>query len=334
MSFKNEYVPPHDKEGAIEFIRQSLAEARSAAEPRQFPHPLEHYSAHEHRLTEFVIDAREKLHLGYSVWDMWTIDHEREMVLVHLGWPRRDPEDDPNECSWEFIDKKGRYRLNTTELLDKEISPGELAATYRINYFSSSRLGHGHSTPDDESLAHIKEAVCEYHRYRLFNFNAYPKTHITLIDGSQSNKQEPVEFVLDTKNIPRGIRWLPHKMAGIKERNVRLFMLLPEIYAASLLGIGYAITFLGLIIEIDPDHQHILRTATYTVACLALIRLFTEIRNDYELSELGMSMEKFKNKNLDVRRAAISITIHAWGVRYVATASLAGLLVYICSNNV
>ncbi|HEY6020797.1 MAG TPA: hypothetical protein VIY48_13145 [Candidatus Paceibacterota bacterium] len=150
----------------------------------------------------------------------------------------------------------------------------------------------------------------------------------------QSNKQEPVEFVLDTKNIPRGIRWLPHKMAGIRERNVRLFMLLPEIYAASLLGIGYAIAFLSLIIEIDPGHQHILRTATYTVACLALIRLFTEIRNDYELSELGMSMEKFKNKNLDVRRSAISITIHAWGVRYVATASLAGLLIYICSNNV
>jgi len=145
----------------------------------------------------------------------------------------------------------------------------------------------------------------------------------------QSNKQENVEFVLDTKNIPRGIRWLPHKMAGIRERNVRLFMLLPEIYAALILGIGYAIAFLGLIIEIDPDHQIILSTATYTLACLALIRLFTEIRNDYELSELGMSIEKLKNKNLNVRRAAISITIHAWGVRYVATASLAGLLIFI-----
>jgi hypothetical protein len=139
-------------------------------------------------ITEFVIDAREKLHLGYSVWDKWTIDHEREMVLVHLGWPRRDPEDDPNECSWEFIDKKGRYRLNATVLLDKEISPGELVATYRINYFSSSRLGYGHSTPDDESLAHIKEAIYEYHRYRLFNFNAYPKRHITLIDGRDNTE--------------------------------------------------------------------------------------------------------------------------------------------------
>jgi hypothetical protein len=145
----------------------------------------------------------------------------------------------------------------------------------------------------------------------------------------QSNKQEPVEFVLDTKNIPRGIRWLPYKMAGIRERNVRLFMLLPEIYAALLLGIGYAIAFLDLIIKIDPDHQHILRTATYTVACLALIRLFTEILNDYGMSKFATSLSKFKNKN-----AAISITLSAWGVRYVATASLAGILIYLCSNKV
>lgn len=150
----------------------------------------------------------------------------------------------------------------------------------------------------------------------------------------QSNKQEPVKFVLDIQNIPRGIRWLLHKIAGIRERNVRLFMLLPEVYAASLLGIGYAIAFLGLIIEIDPGRQHILRAATYTAACLTLIRLFAEMLNDYELSKFGMSIEKFKNKNLNVRRAALSITMRAWGVRYVATACLAGLLIYFCSNNV
>lgn len=154
----------------------------------------------------------------------------------------------------------------------------------------------------------------------------------------QSHKQEAVEFILHTGNIPRGVRWLrhaiQHKIAGIRDRNVRLFMRLPEIYAALLLGFGYAITFLDLIIETDPGHHHILRVATYTAACLALIRLFSEIINDYELLKLGMSMEKFINKNLNVRRAAISITMNAWGVRYVVTASLAGLLIYICSNNV
>ena len=188
MSFKNEYVPPHDKEGAIEFIRQSLAKSRSDAEPRQFPHPLEHYSAHEHCLTEFVIDAREKFHVGFSVWDMWTIDHEREMVLVHRGWSRREAADEPENCIWEFVDSKGLYGLSTTSLLNKEISPGELAATYLINYFLSSSHGRGHSTPDNVSLGHIKEAMDESHRYGLFNFNAYPKRHITLIDGRDDTK--------------------------------------------------------------------------------------------------------------------------------------------------
>ena len=131
------------------------------------------------------MDARVKLHLGYSVWDMWTIDHEREMVLVHLGWPRRDV-GDPNHCNWEFIDRKGRYGLNTTELFNEVISPGELAATYRLNYFWSSSLGHGHSTPDKESLACIKEAIVEYHKYRLFDFDACPKRHIKIINGRDS----------------------------------------------------------------------------------------------------------------------------------------------------
>lgn len=146
----------------------------------------------------------------------------------------------------------------------------------------------------------------------------------------QSSKQETIEFLLDTEDIPSGIRWLPHKMAGIRERNLRLFMLLPEIYAALLLGIGYAIAFLGLIIEIDPDHQLILRAATYIAASLALIRLSTEILKDYGLS---MYMAKFNNKNRDVGRAAMSIMIRAWGVRYFATASLAGTLISIVGNN-
>ena len=98
MSFKNEYVPPREIESAKAFIQRTLAESRSNGEIRQYPHPFEHYSAHEHVLNEFVLDAREELHKGFSFWDHWTIDHEREMVLIHMGWPRRDPEDDPNAC--------------------------------------------------------------------------------------------------------------------------------------------------------------------------------------------------------------------------------------------
>ncbi len=179
MSFKNEYVPPRDKEGAIDFIQRTLAESRSSGEIRQFPHPLEHYSAHVHHLNEFVLDAREKLRTGYSIWDLWTIDHEREMVLVHLGWPRRDPEDEPNACSWNFIDRTGHYRLSTTQASYSEISPGELSVTYWIHSFCRE---NERSIEEHTSLDCAKEAIDEYHRYSLFNFDAYPKRQITFID--------------------------------------------------------------------------------------------------------------------------------------------------------
>jgi hypothetical protein len=181
MCFTNEYVPPLDTKTAKEFINRTLLESRSKAEPRKFPHPLEHYSAHEHRLNEFVITAREKLRKGHSIWDMWTIDHERELVLTHLGWPRREI-DESNDCNWEFISSKARYRLNTTQLLSTEISPGEMCATYRINFFWDLGQTNCQPVPEDSTMLHIKEAIDEFHRYSLFDFNAYQNRKIRLIN--------------------------------------------------------------------------------------------------------------------------------------------------------
>lgn len=177
MTFKNEYVPPRDEAEAAEFIRTALAEAEQEGGSRAFPHPLTHYSALNYRVTPFVKSVRDLLGKGYSVWDRWTIDHEREAVLVYVY--EADPET-PNDIGWEFIDAKGRYRISTTELSRVELAPQELAATFRINH---CRAGHGRSAPDRESLVLFKEALDEYHRYSLFNFDAYPRRQIKLLDS-------------------------------------------------------------------------------------------------------------------------------------------------------
>ncbi len=177
MTFKNEYVPPRDIGSASEFIQRALAESKAKGDIRKFPHPLEHYSAHEHHISAFVIGARDRLRTGHSVWDMWTIDHELEMVLNHGGSGR---EEAAAETYWNFIDRKGSYSITTIEQSRSSPQPHALVVNYRIKHFWK---GNGCSLPDADSLCSFKKALDEYHRYSLFNFDAYLDRHITLIDG-------------------------------------------------------------------------------------------------------------------------------------------------------
>ena len=50
MAFKNEYVPPLEQE-----------------------------------TSEFLKKARETLRTGYSKYDAWTVDREKDMVLLFVG---------------------------------------------------------------------------------------------------------------------------------------------------------------------------------------------------------------------------------------------------------
>ena len=53
MVFKNEYVPPLEQE-----------------------------------TSEFLKNAREMLRTGYSKYDAWTVDREKDMVLLYVGGGR------------------------------------------------------------------------------------------------------------------------------------------------------------------------------------------------------------------------------------------------------
>ncbi len=99
------------------------------------------------------------------------------MVLQHVGGGR---EDSPHDAHWEFFDRKGRYRITTTELSKSTPQPELLDITYQITLFWNCGV---YSVPDVESLKFFKQALDERNRYSLFNFNAYPKRRITLIDG-------------------------------------------------------------------------------------------------------------------------------------------------------
>ena len=176
MTFKNEYVPPRNEAEATEFIHEALAKAEQEGGSGLFPHPLMHYSARNYRVTAFVKSARDMLRKGYGVWDKWTIDHEREAVLVYSHGGSQDA---PNDCGWGFIDTRGHYEISTTELSRVELSPQELAVTFQIKYYMG---GHGRSVPGRESLVLFKEALNEYHRYYLFNFDRYPRRQIKLFE--------------------------------------------------------------------------------------------------------------------------------------------------------
>jgi hypothetical protein len=102
MTFKNEYVPPLEQE-----------------------------------TSEFFKTARQTLRTGYTNYDRWTVDREREMVLIHEGSGREI--ESANHDLWAYIDHKGHYVFSTERLSQARVSPEEVAITYRLNGFWGGR---------------------------------------------------------------------------------------------------------------------------------------------------------------------------------------------------
>lgn len=139
MAFKNEYIPPLEQE-----------------------------------TSEFLKKARETLRTGYSKYDAWTVDRERDMVLFRRGGGH--DLDSANEDYWSFIDRKVSYSFTTWRLSESESSSEEMSITRQI--------GLGSSQPDTETIACIKEALREHSRSLLFNLEHYKRVQLTLIDSN------------------------------------------------------------------------------------------------------------------------------------------------------
>ncbi|MFZ5557166.1 MAG: hypothetical protein ACOZDY_10675 [Pseudomonadota bacterium] len=141
MAFKNEYVPPLEQE-ASEFFRK----------------------------------ARETLRTGHSKHDKWTVDRERDMVLFYKGGGREIEE--ANHSLWAFVDRKGYYVFGTNRLSQTEISPEEIAIAYEMRGFWK---GDRYSSPDNATIANIKEALREYKDWGVVS--DYKRCQLTLIDA-------------------------------------------------------------------------------------------------------------------------------------------------------
>jgi len=142
-AFKNEYVPPLEQE-----------------------------------ISEFLKKARETLRMGYSKYDAWTIDRERDMVLFYKGGGHDI--DSAHLGLWSFIDRAGYYAFSTEEALKSVASPEEIAITYVLGPF---RDGAPYATPTTETIACIKDALRERGKWHIFNPEAYKRCQLILIDG-------------------------------------------------------------------------------------------------------------------------------------------------------
>jgi hypothetical protein len=85
----------------------------------------------EQETSVFARQARKTLNTGHSQFDTWTIDREREMVLFKDG--SGHSLDSHDEDWWSFIDKNGRYSVDTKLLSKVEISSEEIAITRRFH---------------------------------------------------------------------------------------------------------------------------------------------------------------------------------------------------------
>lgn len=137
MAFKNEYVPPLEQE-----------------------------------TSEFLKKARETLRTGYSKYDAWTVDRERDMALVRQGGGHSL--DSATEDYWGFIDRKGKHSFTTWLLSKSEISSEEIAITRQIGLESSE--------PDTGTIACIKEALRAYKDWGVSS--NYKRARLTLLDSN------------------------------------------------------------------------------------------------------------------------------------------------------
>jgi len=141
MAFKNEYVPTIDQE-----------------------------------LSGFRDKARKTFKIGCGKYDRWTIDDEREMVLVSVGI-RRDV-DTENCYVWDFMWQSNICRIETERRLFSEPAKDEYLVVYEI---TDCRAASGCLPPDLEMLKLFKEALIERSRWGVFEPNYYTRVQLTLL---------------------------------------------------------------------------------------------------------------------------------------------------------
>lgn len=128
----------------------------------------------ESEKSEFLLQVRSKLRLGYVSNDKWTVDRENDMALVRTGCGREI--DDHDEDYWTFLRGNDTYRFDTRLLSSHELSGKRKYLKRSIRF----RAAAGLSNPTDEVIQLIKCALTTYKDYGLIS--EYESCELVLIN--------------------------------------------------------------------------------------------------------------------------------------------------------
>lgn len=135
----------------------------------------EHVPKREDETSTVLQTIRTRLRLGFLSTDKWTVDRERELVLVRTG--RGNDIESKHDEYWSYFEFGNHYRLHT-ELLDSyEISKTIICMKRRMAFGAGDGFA---GEPDNATLLRIKEALTVYKDYGVIS--AYESAEIVLVN--------------------------------------------------------------------------------------------------------------------------------------------------------
>ncbi len=118
----------------------------------------------------------KKLHMGLDSTDKWTVESNREMVLIKTG--RGHDIDSQNEEYWSFFEGTSEYRFMTKLLQRREISSKHVYLERSIRFM----MGFDFSEPNDAVLKRIKDALIAHKDFGVIS--RFDTCELVLVDAN------------------------------------------------------------------------------------------------------------------------------------------------------
>ena len=131
----------------------------------------------ENEESEFFRKARTMLRLGFSSYDMWTVDRENESVLVQTGSGHQV--ESANQEYWQFIDLHGIYGF-TTRTLERRVFGSTIFLKRDISF---REAGPSQTMPSESTIASIKAALQTYKDYGVISKFSNCELELVSVDG-------------------------------------------------------------------------------------------------------------------------------------------------------
>jgi len=131
----------------------------------------------EDEKSAFLRGVRDKLRIGFVMGDQWTVDRNSDAVLVRVGGGHDIDTKDADY--WSFMEPDREFRLRTTLVESRELSPGVLHLKRSIRFMA----GLGFAEPNADTVQRVKEALAVYKDYGMLSRYASGELLLTTDDG-------------------------------------------------------------------------------------------------------------------------------------------------------